>query len=169
MPIKFPDSKQQQFDAILEQMREGCASLLDFKSVFRIHRERDIPLSVFFDLLLEMEELELVERRYRDAMMRENPSDFLWFPVWRDKHGCKVTEPYFHRQTKLSATDRMDLYHGMASSDYAQNDYLSSSLMNQLSRIQYGAQAQGDASSTIRTYNSQRPTTGWKVNATEGK
>lgn len=142
-------------------MKEGCATLMDFKDVFCIKRERDIPLKVFYDLILEMEQLEMVERRYKDSMLRESPSDYMWFLVWTDRYGCKATEPYFHRQSKLSATERMDLYHGQNSSELAAGDYVSESAMNRLARVQYGA-TDGDNHRAFKDVSTNKPSTGWK-------
>lgn len=142
-------------------MKEGCATLMDFKDVFCLKRERDIPLKVFYDLILEMEQLGMVERRYKDSMLRENPSDYMWFLVWTDRYGCRATEPYFHRQSKLSATERMDLYHGQDSSELAVGDYISEGTMNRLARLQYGATS-GDNHKELTALNANKPSTGWK-------
>lgn len=134
--------KEACYEMLLEAMQEGCATLLDFKQEIRFDKSGDIPLKVFLDLLLEMENLGMIERRYQDALERDNPSTYMWFPVTVDSRGIRHTAPYFHRQSKLTREERMDLYYGVNES--VATEFISQKEITRLGRIQHGA-VEGDA------------------------
>lgn len=89
----------------------GCSTLDDFAFELKCRsKERPVPSEVVYKLLVEMEKMKLIERRYCKSSDPNGNRNLMWF---RLKDGKPIV-PYFKPVFKehLSPMEHAALYHG---------------------------------------------------------
>ena len=90
----------------------GCATLDDFAFELRCRsKEKPVPSEIVYGLLVDLEKMGLIERRYCKASSAKEHSNLMWFRLGKDG---KPIMPYFNPVSKrhLSPMAKASLYHG---------------------------------------------------------